>query len=224
MTVSTVDINGIMAELAKSRPVFHSEADFQHSLAWQIREAMPDSQIRLEFKPFPHASRQIFLDIWVPSHGIALELKYLPRQLEISYNGESFVLKDQLTDAGRYDFLKDIQRLEDVCARCERASHGYAILLANEHLYWTHPQGGVTSDANFRLHEGRVLHGEMDWARRTSTSAMRGYDSAIRLRGRYELRWREYSHLDWRGIPEPDSAATRYRRFRYLVVEVESPA
>ena len=36
-----LDIHQIMADLAKRRPVFHSEADFQHALAWLIHETRP---------------------------------------------------------------------------------------------------------------------------------------------------------------------------------------
>ncbi len=49
----TLDIlHKLMADLAAHRPIFHSEADFQHALAWQIHEAMPDCEIRLEW-PYP---------------------------------------------------------------------------------------------------------------------------------------------------------------------------
>ena len=59
------DIYCLMQELSKSRPIFHSEADFQHALAWQIHETMPDSQIRLEY-PFRFDGSTIYLDIWLP--------------------------------------------------------------------------------------------------------------------------------------------------------------
>ena len=42
-----LDIDGLMASLANRQKVFHSEADFQHALAWQIHEAAPESQVRL---------------------------------------------------------------------------------------------------------------------------------------------------------------------------------
>ena len=38
-----LDIEGLLTSLAQSRKVFHSEADFQHALAWQIHKARPDS-------------------------------------------------------------------------------------------------------------------------------------------------------------------------------------
>ena len=44
----TFDIEYIMTELAKKRPVFYSEADFQHALAWEIREKYQNVNIRLE--------------------------------------------------------------------------------------------------------------------------------------------------------------------------------
>ena len=36
-----LDIKGLLTALAESRKVFHSEADFQHALAWHIHQTMP---------------------------------------------------------------------------------------------------------------------------------------------------------------------------------------
>lgn len=54
---------------------FHSEADFQHSLAWHIQREHPDAAIRLETRP----ERGIRLDVLVDHAGerTAVELKYL---------------------------------------------------------------------------------------------------------------------------------------------------
>ena len=46
-----LDINEILNLLSKWRPIFHSEADFQFSLAWMIKEQYPNCDIRLEFVP-----------------------------------------------------------------------------------------------------------------------------------------------------------------------------
>lgn len=45
--VPMLDIDCLMTGLAGSRKVFHTEADIQQVLAWQIHEAMPESHIRL---------------------------------------------------------------------------------------------------------------------------------------------------------------------------------
>ena len=63
--MTTIDINIIhefRKNLAKYRKIFHSEADFQHALAWQIHKEMPDCKIRLEFKPNPRVNMSV--DIW----------------------------------------------------------------------------------------------------------------------------------------------------------------
>ena len=98
--------------------MFHSEADFQHALAWAIHQSLPDARVRLEFRPSWLSSRT-YLDIWVEHEGraLALELKYKTRRLRESVGGEVFDLLDQSAqDIGRYDFLKDLQRLEAVVA------------------------------------------------------------------------------------------------------------
>ena len=84
-----LDIESLLTGLAESRRVFHSEADFQHALAWQIHQAAPHSQVRLEVNAFPVQDRRRFLDIWLPVEGIAIELKYATRKLELDQEGES---------------------------------------------------------------------------------------------------------------------------------------
>lgn len=110
----------IMNNLCAQRPIFHSEADFQHSLAWEIHKSLPDSSIRLEI-PWSNEDKQNHLDIWVASSDvkIAIELKYKTRGLQALVNGELFSLKDQSAqDLGRYDFLKDVMRLEQLTRFC----------------------------------------------------------------------------------------------------------
>ena len=89
-----LDIDGLMASLADRRKVFHSEADFQHALAWQIHEAALESQVRLEVSVIPVETQRVFLDIWPPVERIAIELKYVTRRLELVRNQESFALRD----------------------------------------------------------------------------------------------------------------------------------
>ena len=135
-----LDIHHLMEGLSQSRPIFHSEADFQHALAWKIHEIMPDSQIRLEY-PFRHDGNPMYLDIWLPTERIAIELKYLTRRLEQDYEGERFALRDQSAhDVRRYDFLKDVQRLESVVEHAEQPTRGgVAVLLTNDSAYSKSP-------------------------------------------------------------------------------------
>ncbi|MBI3914108.1 MAG: hypothetical protein HY327_07980 [Chloroflexi bacterium] len=102
--------------LSKYRPVFHSEADFQHAFAWEIHQRFPTASIRLE-RPFLSGNNQLHLDILVIREAdiLAIELKYKTRGLSLRLGDEQFALKDQSAqDLGRYDFIKDIQRLEQI--------------------------------------------------------------------------------------------------------------
>jgi len=48
--------------LSKERPLFHSEADFQHALAWAIHKNYPDVEVRLEKREVING-KEIYFDI-----------------------------------------------------------------------------------------------------------------------------------------------------------------
>ena len=205
-----LSIDALLATLAQSRKVFHSEADFQHALAWQIQKIAPDRLVRLEVDAFPDQDRRRFLDIWLPVDGIAIELKYVTRKLEVDHDGESFALRDHSAqDTRRYDFLLDIQRLEAIRSNGCRA--GYAVLLTNDSSYWTDPVTRDTQDAAFRIHEGRDISGDLAWAERAGSGTVKGRESPINLQGSYRLSWQDYSTFPGRS----------YGMFRYLAVTVK---
>ena len=204
----TLDVSGLMVTLAEERPIFHSEADFQHALAWQLHKAMPNEEIRLEYKPFQN--ERMYLDIWLPGAGVAIELKYLTKGLEQRSRQESFALLDQeARDIRRYDFLRDVQRLERVEADFELAEVGYAILLTNDPLYWE-LSSRSTIDKDFRLHEGRKITGDMTWSPKAGKGTTNGREEPIRLICSYDCVWRDYFSF---------GEATN-QQFRYLMVEV----
>ncbi len=210
--VDMLDIDGLMRSLANTRKVFHSEADFQHALAWHIHQAMPESQVRLEVDVMQVEHQRRFLDIWLPLEGTAIELKYKTRELEMGQDDESFVLRNQSAQAqGRYDFLRDIQRLEHMHSKLEQCKAGYSVLLTNDSSYWKVPTHRDLVDADFRVHEGRAISGALAWAASARPGTVRGREAPIQLRGPYRLRWQEYSNFP--GKP--------YGRFQYLAVAAE---
>ena len=200
------NIHEVMTELAKTRPIFHSEADFQFALAWQIREMMPDSQIRLEF---PYKSMR--LDIWIRDQETAIELKYKTQRIESKHGDEEFTLREQAAqDLGCYDFLKDIERIETMKSS-GLAKHGFAIMLTNDLSYCHRPKTSRRPKANptdFRIYEGRTVTGSLEWQDPTASS-VKGRRVPINLSGSYNLRWRDYSEM---------LGAGRYGHFRYLAV------
>ena len=135
----------------------------------------------------------MYVDIWLPVEKIAIELKYVTRSLELENNDESFALRNHgAHDLRRYDFLQDIQRLERMRSNPELCEAGCAVLLTNEPLYWNRPRRSDTVDSHFRIHEGREIFGELEWADNASEGTKRGRDEPIPIEGFYRLCWQDF--------------------------------
>lgn len=213
-----IDVHTILTSLAQERPVFHSEADFQHAFAWLVHQTVPDYQIRLEYKPL--SDERLYIDLWISTMRLAIELKYRTRKLAVSCAGEHFNLRQQSAhDQARYDFLNDVQRLERLC--CGPADTGYAILLTNEHLYWSPPRHPGNVDEAFHLHHGRNLSGTLAWSPKASTGTTQSREAPINLDDTYDLAWHEYSCVSDHQRRELGSSTSNVR-FRYLSVQISS--
>ncbi len=206
-----IEIGGVLSVLAKKRPVFHSEADFQHAFAWEIHQKLPTASVRLEL-PVQVKNQFLHIDVWVANQDaiLAVELKYKTRGLSVQIGNEQYKLKDQSAqDVGRYDFMKDIRRLEQVAAAHQNFT-GYAILLTNDSAYWVKPANHRTVDADFRIYNGRIVEGVLDWGANASDGTKKNREQPLELQSTYRLQWTDYSH--------PNSAS--YGEFRSLVVKV----
>lgn len=204
-------IEDVMRALSKTREIFHSEADFQHAMAWEIHRRLPEAYVTLE-RPYRTGSVTLHLDMLVRTarESLAIELKYKTRKLEHQTPDESYVLLNQSAqDVGRYDYIKDIWRLEQI-TRAVPSCHGWAILLANDSSYWKTSKRMDTVDASFRLSEGGALHGTVAWGALASAGTMKSREKPIELRGNYKLQWADYS----------SPAAGPNGQFRYLAIEV----
>ncbi len=203
-----LDIHSIMKALASRRPVFHSEADFQHEFAILLRETLPDCQIRLE-RPFGYHKGGA-TDIVLMYNGsiYGIELKYLTKRLVYELEGEIFQLKAHgATDLRRYDVLKDAVRLEAFNA--VHRGKSFVIALTNDPAYWRPTKKLTSIDAAFRLCEGRKVSGELHWASHASAGSIKGREIFLQLKNEYQIAWHDYCSL-------PEGAST----FRYLSFEV----
>ncbi len=113
----------------------------------------PERRIELD-------NKEIYIDIFLQDdrkNMALIELKYKTREVEIEIDHERFRLKNQsANDVGRYDFMKDLSRLEECVEKLPKAV-GYAIFLTNDPLYWVSPRKRDTYDKDFRIHDGRVI-------------------------------------------------------------------
>ena len=202
-------LEGIMSELSKERRIFHSEADFQHALAMKISKIYPKLNIRVEYNPWGEEDNQ-HIDLWIidKQEEFAIELKYKKRQILYEENGEKFILNSQhAQDIARYDFCKDIKKLESIKSNKDNFTK-YAIFLTNDHLYWDLSNYN-TNDDNFRIHDGKELTGTLKWHLNASEGTKNNRDEDISLNGKYNLKWNDYSD-----IPNQKNG-----KFRYLLVK-----
>lgn len=209
---SPLPVDAVLKNLALSRPIFHSEADFQHALAWELQRWFPEARIRLEVRP----ERAIHLDLLVTigTHRTALELKHLSAAFHGSVLGEIFdIPKTGAHDICRYDVWKDVVRLEKLLAD-GFADDGWAIVLTSDGGYWRPGWKPDPIDAAFRLQEGRQVSGPLAWGDRAGTGTTRGREAELPVRGSYECRWAGFSQVD--RTPQP-------LEVRYLALRANLP-
>ncbi|MFS0900014.1 hypothetical protein [Mycolicibacterium litorale] len=196
-----------MSELAKTRPLFHSEADFQLALAMLmtrhgVRGVRLERRIRVEA---PLRSKQFLtVDILavVDDQRVGLELKY-PRR---TYTGtvisdgdpEDYFLRAGASDIEAADFWHDAERIELLLAE-GIIEAGASIILSNV-PYWLPATLTKTVGRAFALCENRsVERTTLEWAGKQ-------YSEPVCLTAQYHCRWRPYS--------KPPGT-----EFRYMVLE-----
>ena len=210
--MKTVDLPNVLIAALKRRGIFHSESDFQHHLAWAIHLACASVQVRLEYPLSKNQNnRRQHCDIVFGNHGvkIGVELKYKTKKLCTTVDQETFDLTDQYAlDHGRYDFFKDIARLES-WVKSEEIDYGYAVFLTNEQAYWGNSYQ-LTMDADFKIHENRIAKGCLDWSQNPAKGTTQSREDPINLQGEYTMHWRD----------SPNKELELQNHFRYLCVEV----
>ena len=204
------DLAGVLDALRAHRPVFHSEADFQHAFAWEVQRAAPQARVRLETRPVAGVRLDLLVTAADGTTSSAIELKYLTRAWSGEVGAERFELMSQgAQDIRAYDVVKDVSRVEHDVAVLPKCN-GAVLCLTNDPSYWARPSHDrETNAAMFRLYEGRRLQGDCRWGPLTGAGTMKGREQAIRLTGTYDLRWQDWARV-------PGAAGT----FRMLVVEV----
>jgi hypothetical protein len=212
--ITITDLTSILKQLAHERPIFHSEADFQQALAWLIHQRYPDMRVRLEVNPYKDGQRA-YIDILLKDDEtpIPIELKYKTRIFDASYGDEDFHLLNQSArPLGRYDFIKDIARLERFI-KTHTGSGGFAIFLTNDPAYWETAKHSGTIDDQFRIHENTILKGNRVWSELTGGTKSKRI-AELALSGEYPLLWQDYSQVD--------NSATG--KFRYLLLGIHNEA
>ena len=187
-----MEILKIIDKLKSKRKVFYSESDFQFALAWEIQTYYPNAYIRLEY---PLNKEYMDIRVELDNKIYPIELKYKTKSLTVEDNDETYCLKNQgAQDIGRYDYLKDVQRIEQFLKEKDYEC-GYAILLTNDKLYWSENKRENNIDAQFCLNDGVEKTGKLKWSEKTGEGTKKGRENGIILKGKYKINWNEYSNF-----------------------------
>lgn len=188
-----LELADVMTELASSRPVFHSEADFQFAFAQTVTSLDSRIRVRLEV-PFrsSQTGRAEYVDIVCSAESTTrIELKYPTRKWEGTdgITDERFMLRDHAAmDLARHAFIHDVFRLERLTT--DNTSNGLAIMLSNNPNLWE-PATRPSRDSAFRIDEGRMLSGNLAWGSPQSPYPQNDRE----LAGRYVAHWNDFSEL-----------------------------
>jgi hypothetical protein len=207
---ASVALDGVLAGMARHRPVFHSEADMQHAFAWEAHSLDPLLQVRLETHPWPNVRLDLLVSRLDTDSHTAIELKYMTALWIGEYAGETFALKSHgAQDIRAYDAVKDIGRLERFVG--QRSNwNGVFVAITNDPMYWRPSTYGRATNADaFRIYQGSTLAGVRAWGPNTGAGTMKNRTDPIELAGTHALSWRDYSRV-------PGTLG----QFRALVVEV----
>lgn len=208
-----LNIIRLMSELSIERPVFHSEADFQHALAIKLQQKFENLySIRLE-RRISVNNDNFYVDIFMIGMGenksIAIELKYKTSKLIFTKDQEDFLLKDQsANDLGRYHFREDIYWLEKLKEQ-HTIEKGFAIFLTNDQKYWDFPAhlSNNINDKEFRIHENSIITKEANWVGNADWTEKHG---PLKLAKEYVCKWDDYSSL----------GTDQNQKFRFLFLEI----
>lgn len=193
--------------IRQQRELMFNELDFQIQLALYLRSSGHYSDVDVEYSlprdamPGYDWDSNLRIDLVVSRGGeyCPVELKYPTRKVTRSITRfgehvpEAVVMKNQgAQDIVRYNFWKDVRRLEVLRSRFARVRGGVAVIMTNDPSY-TRPVRVNSSCAPFSTAEGHCVGpGDVDWQ---NMPAIRADHPPFILAGRYTMRW-EHMAID----------------------------
>lgn len=207
-----MEVINIIEALRAKRAVFHSEVDFQFALAWEIQTQCPDAAVRLEYPPPDDPTKYIDILVQLGNDIYPIELKYKTKLFSAVVSGEPYNLKNHgAQDVGKYDFVKDICRIEAFREHITGYREGYVIWLTNDPYYWNVPKNDTAGYSAFSVHNGAIKEGAMSWGASMNEGSTKGREKPLVLSGSYHIEWRDYSRVE-----------TKNGTFMYAVLTVFS--
>lgn len=189
----------ILNKLMCKRKIFVSEADFQFALAWEIKGEITEAEVRLEYCTMDiDPTMNIDILVRINNYIYPIELKYMTKICNATVDEEKFILKDQgAQDTRRYDFIKDVCRVEKLSETMKDFKEGYCIAITNDASYWEKNSNNETCDAAFRIGDNSIKEGKLVWSPHTGSGTNKGREETLKLRNKYHIKWNNYSKITY---------------------------
>lgn len=216
MDLNLENFKSILYKLSKNRPIFHSEADFQHELAFIMHKHGFTPRLEIPYSNLPldkNNSIKIELDILL-NKKIGVELKYKTQIFKCNFGEELFKLKNHgARNLGQFDFLDDIRRLE-ILKKNGIIEIGFAVLLTNDNLYWESTKRKNFSK-DFSIEDGKkfIQNQNYNWIDNPKVSSFGKKRTSpfvpITFNRNFNITWYNYSVF-----------SSKYGLFKFTMVEI----
>lgn len=170
--------------------------------------------MHLEFSPEkPYCGRLAFYDIVLEEENqyFVIELKYKTKSADIFYKNKKYSLKNQSAqDLGRFDFLKDISRIEqwNQFNPNRTFAGGVAVILTNDSSYWKKTGENCNYEAFALKDETTIVAGKKQWSSKNLNYVGHDRKNGLNLLNDYDIKWVNY-YKDEKN------------EFRYLLEEIK---
>lgn len=219
--MTSAELSAIVVQLGTDKPIFTNEAEFQLNLG--IRLGLIGYDVGLERRRTISVNGQmidICVDIIITREGVktAIELKYIPHDVFLQHDGETYRFPNNGGSPNLYRFgvLKDLHRVSRLVSEGQ-VHHGYSICVSNDSRAW---QRNTIGDpkvlaAAFSLHQGRVLNAGdiLNWSREVDEKSAGGGgvppNVPLNIARAQTLDWKNFSSFP--GLP--------YGTFKFLLLK-----
>lgn len=213
--ITEFEIEEIIQKFGENGNLFLCERQFQFDLAQEISKNFNNCVVHLEFpSEKPCCGRLAFYDIVLEEENqyFVIELKYKTKSADIFYKNIKYSLKNQSAqDLGRFDFLKDISRIEqwNQFNPNRTFAGGVAVILTNDSSYWKKTGENCNYEAFALKDKTTIVAGKKQWSSENLNYDGHDRKNGLNLLNDYDIKWVNYYKDE-------------NNEFRYLLEEIKT--
>lgn len=205
-------IDTALKNLGKRNIIYHSEAELQFKLAWELYRNASISDIYFEYpaKNMPSGNRyNDMIDLVIVSKGkeYPIEIKY-PKGV---YRDSTYNLKYKPVDEC-YEIVRDIDRIEQYVGNNISSDKGYVIVLSNNTSYWGTPKPHALLSLTMYMTDNTTLNSGIHIFK-PGSKRFKDTKCNQHILNNYNIKWEPY-------CVKKTTLSNNKNVFKYLLLEV----